>query len=58
VSAPVVLILGGTGEARALAAELDSLGVPVISSLAGRVTDPALPAGAVRASADSAAPTG
>jgi precorrin-6A/cobalt-precorrin-6A reductase len=48
VSAPVVLILGGTGEARALAAELDSLGVPVISSLAGRVTDPVLPAGAVR----------
>lgn len=48
MSAPVVLILGGTGEARALAAELDSLGVPVISSLAGRVTDPALPAGAVR----------
>ncbi len=45
---PVVLILGGTGEARALAGALDRAGVPVISSLAGRVRDPALPAGAVR----------
>ena len=44
-----VLILGGTGEARALAAELAARpGVEVTSSLAGRVRDPALPAGAVR----------
>ena len=44
-----VLILGGTGEARALAAALDGRpGVEVISSLAGRVTDPALPVGQVR----------
>ncbi|MDT4935610.1 MAG: precorrin-6A/cobalt-precorrin-6A reductase, partial [Pseudonocardiales bacterium] len=44
-----VLILGGTGEARALAAELSGRpGVAVISSLAGRVSDPALPVGAVR----------
>jgi len=44
-----VLVLGGTSEARALAAEL--VGVPglrVISSLAGRVSNPALPAGEVR----------
>ena len=45
---PLVLILGGTGEARALAAALVDDGVPVISSLAGRVRDPALPAGEVR----------
>jgi precorrin-6A/cobalt-precorrin-6A reductase len=43
-----VLILGGTAEARALAAALVGAGVPVISSLAGRVRDPALPAGEVR----------
>jgi precorrin-6A/cobalt-precorrin-6A reductase len=44
-----VLILGGTGEARALAAELVTRpGVEVTSSLAGRVRDPALPAGGVR----------
>jgi len=44
-----VLILGGTGEARALAAELAGRpGVEVTSSLAGRVRDPALPAGEVR----------
>lgn len=42
-----VLLLGGTGEARALAARLHP-GVPVISSLAGRVPDPALPVGEVR----------
>ena len=41
-----VLILGGTREARDLAAALvDEPGVAVISSLAGRVRDPALPAG-------------
>jgi precorrin-6A/cobalt-precorrin-6A reductase len=44
-----VLILGGTGEARQLASLLDGqAGVRVISSLAGRVADPALPAGEVR----------
>lgn len=39
----MILILGGTGEARALA----SL-VPAVSSLAGRVSNPRLPAGEVR----------
>ncbi|HEY5980700.1 MAG TPA: cobalt-precorrin-6A reductase [Microlunatus sp.] len=43
-----VLILGGTAEARALAADLVAAGRPVISSLAGRVRDPALPVGDVR----------
>ena len=44
-----VLILGGTGEARALAAALDGQpGLEMVSSLAGRVTDPALPVGQVR----------
>ena len=42
-----VLLLGGTAEARALAARLYP-GVAVISSLAGRVPDPALPVGEVR----------
>ncbi|TDC97645.1 cobalt-precorrin-6A reductase [Actinomadura sp. 7K507] len=43
-----VLILGGTAEARALAARLADLpGVDVVSSLAGRVTEPRLPAGEV-----------
>ncbi len=42
-----LLLLGGTGEARDLAARLHP-GVEVISSLAGRVPDPALPVGAVR----------
>ncbi len=42
-----VLLLGGTSEARALAARLH-LDVDVISSLAGRVPDPALPVGEVR----------
>lgn len=42
----MLLILGGTGEARALAAEL--AGLPVLSSLAGRVSDPRLPAGETR----------
>lgn len=42
-----VLLLGGTAEARALAAALHP-DVDVISSLAGRVPDPALPVGAVR----------
>ncbi len=44
-----VLVLGGTSEARALAGELNGLpGLRVISSLAGRVSNPALPAGEVR----------
>ncbi|MFC5829615.1 cobalt-precorrin-6A reductase [Nonomuraea insulae] len=43
-----VLILGGTAEARALAAELAGLGVRVVSSLAGRVNNPRLPVGEVR----------
>ncbi len=44
-----VLILGGTAEARALAAALTGLpGVRPVSSLAGRVADPLLPAGEVR----------
>src|SRR6202050_5850554 len=44
-----VLGLGGTSEARALAAELaDVPELRVISSLAGRVSNPALPAGEVR----------
>ncbi|GAB3239545.1 cobalt-precorrin-6A reductase [Kineosporia babensis] len=43
-----VLVLGGTGEGRTLAAELVTLGLTVISSLAGRVSSPRLPAGEVR----------
>lgn len=44
----MILILGGTAEARALAERLDSAGIAVISSLAGRVSDPRLPAGETR----------
>jgi precorrin-6A/cobalt-precorrin-6A reductase len=43
-----VLVLGGTGEARRLATELVAHGADVVSSLAGRVADPALPPGEVR----------
>ena len=43
-----VLVLGGTGEARELAGALDAAGVAVVSSLAGRVARPRLPAGEVR----------
>ncbi|MGY1780954.1 cobalt-precorrin-6A reductase [Geodermatophilus sp. SYSU D01036] len=43
-----VLVLGGTGEARRLAAALVDRGVDVLSSLAGRVADPVLPEGGVR----------
>ena len=43
-----VLILGGTSEARELAAALVDAGVPVVTSLAGRVAEPRLPAGEVR----------
>ena len=44
----LILVLGGTAEARALAAELVASGKRVVSSLAGRVRNPALPAGEVR----------
>jgi len=44
----MILLLGGTAEARELAAALDDRGVVVISSLAGRVARPRLPAGSVR----------
>lgn len=44
----MILVLGGTGEARELAGELDAAGVHVTSSLAGRVSRPRLPAGTVR----------
>ncbi|WP_026426096.1 cobalt-precorrin-6A reductase [Actinokineospora inagensis] len=44
-----VLVLGGTGEARALAAALhEHPGHQVVSSLAGRVREPRLPVGEVR----------
>lgn len=43
-----VLILGGTAEARSLAHTLVAAGVDVESSLAGRVSNPRLPAGRVR----------
>ena len=43
-----ILILGGTGEARELAAALVAAGTDVLSSLAGRVRDPRLPEGPVR----------
>lgn len=43
-----VLLLGGTAEARELAARLHDLGIPFASSLAGRVSNPRLPAGEVR----------
>ena len=44
-----VLVLGGTGEARRLAGALvREPGVHVVSSLAGRVREPALPPGEVR----------
>ncbi|WP_137724255.1 cobalt-precorrin-6A reductase [Prescottella subtropica] len=44
-----VLILGGTREARTLAARLDAdPAIDVVSSLAGRVREPVLPAGRVR----------
>ncbi|HWD02831.1 MAG TPA: cobalt-precorrin-6A reductase [Amycolatopsis sp.] len=43
-----VLVLGGTAEARTLAAELHARGVAVVSSLAGRVARPRLPEGEVR----------
>lgn len=49
MAATTVLILGGTAEARQLAGRLAAYdGLRVVSSLAGRVRDPALPAGEVR----------
>ena len=44
----MILVLGGTAEARELADALDAAGVHVTSSLAGRVSRPRLPAGTVR----------
>jgi precorrin-6A/cobalt-precorrin-6A reductase len=44
----MILVLGGTAEARELAAELDGAGIPVTTSLAGRVANPRLPPGQVR----------
>lgn len=43
-----VLVLGGTGEARALAVALQDRRVDLVSSLAGRVRNPRLPVGQVR----------
>jgi len=43
-----ILILGGTGEARMLAAELAAAGTDVLSSLAGLVREPQPPDGRVR----------
>jgi len=44
----MILVLGGTAEARELAAELDAAGVPVTTSLAGRVANPRPPPGQIR----------
>jgi precorrin-6A/cobalt-precorrin-6A reductase len=44
----VILVLGGTAEAREVAGALDRRGVPVTTSLAGRVSRPRLPVGGVR----------
>jgi precorrin-6A/cobalt-precorrin-6A reductase len=44
----LILVLGGTAEARRLAAVLHGSGIAVVSSLAGRVANPRLPAGRVR----------
>lgn len=44
----MILVLGGTAEARALAAALHDAGVSVTTSLAGRVARPRLPPGQVR----------
>jgi precorrin-6A/cobalt-precorrin-6A reductase len=43
-----VLVLGGTSEARSLAALLEGDGVDFVSSLAGRVAHPRMPVGRVR----------
>jgi precorrin-6A/cobalt-precorrin-6A reductase len=44
----MILVLGGTGEARELADRLAGEGLEVMTSLAGRVSNPRLPAGRVR----------
>jgi precorrin-6A/cobalt-precorrin-6A reductase len=44
----MILVLGGTGEARALADRLVRAGVDVVTSLAGRVSNPRVPAGRLR----------
>lgn len=44
----MILLLGGTAEARELAELLQSAGVRFVSSLAGRVAQPRLPVGAVQ----------
>jgi len=44
----MIVILGGTAESRALAAALTAQDVAVLSTLAGRVSRPRLPAGEVR----------
>lgn len=44
----MILVLGGTAEARELAATIHGDGVSVTSSLAGRVSNPRLPNGEVR----------
>jgi precorrin-6A/cobalt-precorrin-6A reductase len=46
--ARTMLVLGGTAEARELAAELHAAGIAVTSSLAGRIARPRLPVGEVR----------
>ena len=44
-----MLVLGGTGEARALAAALEEIpGIRAVSTLAGRIANPRLPVGEVR----------
>jgi precorrin-6A/cobalt-precorrin-6A reductase len=44
----MILVLGGTAEARELAAELERAGIRVLTSLAGRVANPRLPPGEIR----------
>ena len=44
----MILVLGGTAEARELAAHLDGAGIRVTTSLAGRIANPRLPRGEVR----------
>lgn len=48
ISAMKILILGGTEEARLLAAQLTRLGHDVTTSLAGRTSEPLRPAGEIR----------
>lgn len=43
-----MLVLGGTGQARELAAALHERGIPVVTSLAGRTAAPIRPPGGVR----------